>query len=225
MAGGSAMLLRSGDFDLPDHAVHEVRFSGCVGHEADEHVRTLGQSEVGHLGQPRAEYRKLSRCFVIGQTNRGRAVLRCRQGLLEVGQRLAGHQLAHDHVMPFLAAVDRFEDPADGDTDIYNMSFNIKCFIEGLYVGEGMMMPVIDPINHPEWCDTIVVDFYSLPLTNNPAYQLDGIVNIYGNVNFNITNFYCGEYYIAIKHRNSIETWSKEPVNFYDSSVSFDFTE
>lgn len=33
-----------------------------------------------------------------------------------------------------------------------------------------------------------------------------------------------GSYYIAVRHRNSIETWSSNPVSFGGSNVSYDFT-
>ncbi len=117
------------------------------------------------------------------------------------------------------------DDNCDGDTDVYNMAFNMKCFFEGYYIGNGLMAAVLDPINHPMWCDSIDVDLYSFPISSSPAYHVEGIVDINGNVSFNMTNLHCGEYYIAIKHRSSIETWSKEPVNFNESAISFDFTE
>jgi hypothetical protein len=37
-------------------------------------------------------------------------------------------------------------------------------------------------------------------------------------------NLFGSSYYIVVKHSNSIETWSKDPVQFITSPVSFDFT-
>jgi hypothetical protein len=33
-----------------------------------------------------------------------------------------------------------------------------------------------------------------------------------------------GNYYVVVKHRNSIETWSKQPQAMTDSRISYDFT-
>ena len=42
---------------------------------------------------------------------------------------------------------------------------------------------------------------------------------------FQITNAPSGSYYLVLKHRNSIETWSSSPVNYVaGSTISYNFT-
>ncbi len=45
-----------------------------------------------------------------------------------------------------------------------------------------------------------------------------------GNGLFNFFHVLNGQYYIVIKHRNSIETWSKVPITFTFYQLNYDFT-
>ncbi|MBV6479370.1 MAG: hypothetical protein HGGPFJEG_02141 [Ignavibacteria bacterium] len=51
------------------------------------------------------------------------------------------------------------------------------------------------------------------------------VLNTGGNGNFYFSQAQNGiQYYLVIKHRNSVETWSASPQSFVSSSASFDFT-
>lgn len=102
----------------------------------------------------------------------------------------------------------------------------VKMFIEGFYSGNGIMVPqLFNEGMHPDpsACDSVVVELrsavapyvtintYSALLLRNGFAQAGGYPP-------------AGYYYIVVKHRNGIETWSKNPVNFSGVSVFFDFT-
>ncbi len=63
--------------------------------------------------------------------------------------------------------------------------------------------------------------------STSPPYQIiDSSVEVMDSITFG-ADFNCfvpiGSYYIAVKHRNSIETWSSVPV-YIENDVSYDFT-
>jgi hypothetical protein len=45
-----------------------------------------------------------------------------------------------------------------------------------------------------------------------------------GTVQVTMPGTLSGDYYIAVLHRNSLETWSASPVSFAGSSISYDFS-
>ena len=105
---------------------------------------------------------------------------------------------------------------------------NLRVFIEGYYLSNGQLQPVLYNAlltNDQSICDTIFVELHnafapyaivesiqSLLLTNGTAEVLFPY-SVLGN-----------SYYLVIRHRNSIETWSKNPVLFDSFNKSFDFT-
>ncbi|MBP7243839.1 MAG: hypothetical protein KBA99_00905 [Bacteroidia bacterium] len=92
---------------------------------------------------------------------------------------------------------------------VLNVSqLNLKIFMEGFYAGlDQMNSPVGDPIVS----DTITVALYdSATVTGPPSFIITGVINKSGNGIFTFPSSVIGErFYIAIRHRNSIETWSK----------------
>ena len=92
---------------------------------------------------------------------------------------------------------------------VLNVSaLNLKIFMEGFYSGSGQMnSPVLDPFTS----DTITVALYdSATVTGPPSFVTSGVIDINGNGTFTFPSSVIGNrYYIAIRHRNSIETWSK----------------
>ena len=101
-------------------------------------------------------------------------------------------------------------------------NFNIatKVFIEGFYVGNGIMQAVVDPINYPLVCDTVEMKLampippYSILYTDTTVLFTDGTATF----NFNTLPIY-DSYYLVLKHRNAIETWSKIPFVIQSSNL------
>lgn len=94
-------------------------------------------------------------------------------------------------------------------------NLNLQILIEGLY----------NPDLNEMTADSITVYLRN----QNAPYDLvdssKSIIDQSGSGSFNFTNALNNiEYYIAIKHRNSIETWSAVTMSFTESQMSYDFT-
>jgi len=73
--------------------------------------------------------------------------------------------------------------------------------------------------------DTIVVELHSSVTPFNTIYTSKSVINTEGNGNFQFPISIIGySYYVVVKHRNSIETWSANPVQFNSNYTSYDFT-
>jgi len=106
---------------------------------------------------------------------------------------------------------------------------NLSLYLQGLYVGSGMMHPAMDASgNH--WGETIA-DHITVELhdgANYPTiiYSAPEInLNINGSASVPIPSTFSGSYYITIRHRNSIETVSTDPVSFSGSEINYSFTD
>lgn len=120
---------------------------------------------------------------------------------------------------------------ADGDglpdlVDKFSTNLSVKCFIQSFYSGGGLMRPVLANQLQPSTpgiCDTITVELHS---ASSPyalvasAYKVigqNGIVTCPFTVN-------AGNYYIVVKHRNALQTWSAAPVSLTTYNTGYDFT-
>ena len=111
-----------------------------------------------------------------------------------------------------------FEQPGES-------GLNLKLYLQGYYLGGGTMQPVL--INQglpalPTETDTIEVELhdaenFNLVDSKKAVLLTDGTVS----VNFTQPE---GTYYIAVKHRNSIQTWSKNPVVCSISTALYNFS-
>ena len=86
------------------------------------------------------------------------------------------------------------------------------------------MAAVVDPVQNPTLCDTIIAELH---YANSPfalLYSMKSTIDIYGNCSFVFPSVVLFQnYYIVLHHRNAIETWSN-PVLFNSSVMNFDFT-
>ena len=109
--------------------------------------------------------------------------------------------------------------------EVCSVTLNLKLFIEGYYLGGDSMNAVVDPVNYPLLCDTIIVELHNAVTPYNIVYTLKGVIDIFGNGKFIFPLAALNEsYYIVIKHRNAIETWSNLPVYLNNYHIAFDFT-
>lgn len=111
-------------------------------------------------------------------------------------------------------------------------TINLKLYLEGFYRGGGMMQPTLYDLGispDPTATDSITVNLWS-PLNlsaQDPDYTVNGLLHDDGTVSLNFPASITGNsFYIAIKHRNSLETWSSlpmtfDPVTFYDFSSGY----
>jgi len=105
---------------------------------------------------------------------------------------------------------------------------NVKVFLEGLYQGENLMQPHLFNLelsDSSNACDSIEVSLWSMNhLSNeNPDYKAKTILKTNGLVHFVLPSNLTGNYFVALKHRNSIEIWSAQPISFPRYNL-YDFT-
>jgi hypothetical protein len=109
------------------------------------------------------------------------------------------------------------------------VSVNLKFYIQGYYQGAGLMRQVL--YNQGETLDpnSVSTDFVIVELHNvNPPYAMSKSTIATLKTNGTLTCSFPGSttnssYYIVIKHRNTIETWSSSPVMIVPN-VTYDFS-
>jgi Putative metal-binding motif/FG-GAP-like repeat len=105
-------------------------------------------------------------------------------------------------------------------------AFQVKVLIEGLHLYGGFMMSTlfVNGMNpDPNACDSVRIELrnasnpYAIVHTNQVILYRNGFASM---------PYYpaSGSYYIVVKQRNGIETWSKNPVTFTGASVFYDFS-
>lgn len=93
-------------------------------------------------------------------------------------------------------------------------TISLRCFIEGFYNSTTNLMV----------SDTVRVKLRKKYYPYNIVDSAKSVLNNSGNGIFTFANaIYDTNYYIVVTHRNSIETWSKNPVKF-TNEVNYDFT-
>jgi hypothetical protein len=95
----------------------------------------------------------------------------------------------------------------------------VNMFIEGFYVGSGSMTEVVNP----GVTDSIQVELHAAVSPYGVLYSGNALLNTSGQTTLNIPGSFAGtSCYIVVKHRNSIETWSKTPV-VLNAGATFSF--
>jgi hypothetical protein len=105
---------------------------------------------------------------------------------------------------------------------------NLKVFIEGLYQGVNAMQPYLFNLelsDSANYCDSVEVCLWSVDHLNSasPDFCTKTILKTNGLAHFILPSDFEGDYYIALKHRNSIEIWSAQPVSIPTTNL-YDFT-
>ena len=86
------------------------------------------------------------------------------------------------------------------------------------------MIATIDPVNYPTICDSISVSIVD-SITMQTIATVKDVITTHGYGNFFFTNLVPGRhYYVAIKNRNALETWSKFAYPLDSGVLTIDFT-
>ncbi len=105
--------------------------------------------------------------------------------------------------------------------------FNLSVFIQGFYSGAGTMNTVLlnsGAGTDPDICDSITVELHDALSPSIIVESINVALHTDGTASAEFSSAVAGNsYYIVIRHRNSIETWSKDPVTF-GAVNNFDFT-
>jgi hypothetical protein len=117
--------------------------------------------------------------------------------------------------------------------NVVNCEFKIlslKLFLEGLYAGSNQMHQA-SGISEPQF-DLGIADHINVSLNEATppyalAYNFDNM-EIYADgtiPSIHLPGSISGLYYIVVKHRNSIETWSAQPIDFSGvGNINYDFS-
>jgi len=116
---------------------------------------------------------------------------------------------------------------SQGFQQTYFSKINVKLFIEGYYIGNNKMTPVLYN-QGVQSADSNQVDTVSISLLDTTnleeAYTTKGILDVYGNLDLKIPEKYLGKYfYCKISHRNSLITYTKNPI-LINTKTIVDFT-
>ncbi|MBK9401536.1 MAG: fibronectin type III domain-containing protein [Bacteroidetes bacterium] len=102
---------------------------------------------------------------------------------------------------------------------------NIKAYVEGYYIGGGLMNAVVNPGVLPTKADTFHLELRNPISPYGLVATRTELANTNGTFSVSFTGSFVGNsYYLVLKGRNIIETWSKNPVLLQSGSNTFDFS-
>jgi PKD repeat protein len=105
------------------------------------------------------------------------------------------------------------------------VNLQLKTFIQGFYLGANQQAAALNPTGAPTVCDSITV----LLASPTSPYAFTDTIKALLMTNGTVTatfpgKVYGNQYYIVLRHRNALETWSAVPVTLDATNVSYDFT-
>ena len=118
-----------------------------------------------------------------------------------------------------------YQQPESIDTGVY---INLTTFVEGFYLGNSKMQSLFN--NPSVVTEKTVADILQVKLHRSQApydsiYSCNALVNTDGTARVLFPASAIGNaYYLVIKHRNSIETWSASPVNITALGATYNFS-
>ena len=110
------------------------------------------------------------------------------------------------------------------------VTLNLTAFLEGFYYDINTMRANIFELGistDPGETDTVTVNLWAATSLGNtePDHTVKAVLHTDGTATMQFPSTLMGnEFYIAVKHRNHMETWSKLPVTF-SSITEYDFTD
>ena len=114
-----------------------------------------------------------------------------------------------------------------GSSNNSQSQLNLKAYLQGLYLGNGKMVASprsANGISPANISDTLTIELRNTTGAYSMAYSAKATIDTTGNASISFPSAALGNsYYIVVKHRNSVETWSASPVLF-STSASYDFS-
>jgi PKD repeat protein/photosystem II stability/assembly factor-like uncharacterized protein len=106
------------------------------------------------------------------------------------------------------------------------ITLNLKLWLQGFYqTASDNMIPVSSPAVNPSAGDTVDVELAASTSPYSIIYTDRKVVSVNGTVSLQFPpGAFNHSYYVVVRHRNSVETWSKVPVTFSTAVKSYDFT-
>ena len=108
------------------------------------------------------------------------------------------------------------------------ITVNMKMWLQGYYQpgGGGSMLPVLSTqgiVAPATETDSVTIELHD-PITYALVDTKIAVINTDGTVSATFGPHPFAPYYIAVKHRNSSQTWSANPVNVTGTSTPYNFT-
>lgn len=112
-----------------------------------------------------------------------------------------------------------------GFQQAYTPDLQLRLFIQGFYLGNHKMIPVLSLLGlagGSTVVDTVTVELYDTE-SLAPVYGSQALLDEDGYASMRVSEALLGRsFYVAIKHRNSIETWSAVPIQIaFDQYFDF----
>jgi hypothetical protein len=105
------------------------------------------------------------------------------------------------------------------------VTLHLKMFIQGFYKGNGAMLAALDPAGFPDICDSVTIGLAAATGSHDILYLVNSVIDTSGNGTFVFPQSAFGNsYYILVKHRSSIETWTAVPYLLNDTEFTLDLT-
>lgn len=127
--------------------------------------------------------------------------------------------------------VDTIDNPAINQqllvTEGETLSLNLKLFIEGYYNGSNAMTPVknnqdgVSPLTDVE---NITVELHNATAPYATAATASTILKTNGTATCRFPDVSSGDYFIAVRTNNSVQTWSKTPQSIGRFPLDYDFS-
>ena len=112
-------------------------------------------------------------------------------------------------------------------TPTSNVNVSLTAFLQGLYLGGSTMTAApfnADGVSSTNVADTITVELRDV-VTYATTYSSSTLLSTSGVANVTFPGASIGgSYYVVILHRNSITTWSANPVTILSSGTTYNFT-
>jgi hypothetical protein len=112
-------------------------------------------------------------------------------------------------------------------TVLTNATLNLKAYIQGYYAGSGLMTAVLsnqEVSANTNQVDTITVELRDSATGANVEASAKGVILTDGTISLSLPGLVVGNsYYIVVKHRNSLQTWSAAAVTMA-ATTSYDFS-
>ena len=101
-------------------------------------------------------------------------------------------------------------------------TYTVKCFIQGYYLGTGKMSPLLHLLgaSGSAAVDTVTIELHRAVSPFDSMYAIKGVIQNDGSMVETFPAGALGSFYIVVKHRNSIDTWSASPQTIVASGTS-----
>ncbi|MBK8685603.1 MAG: hypothetical protein IPN26_11710 [Bacteroidetes bacterium] len=103
----------------------------------------------------------------------------------------------------------------------------VKCYLQGFYEGNGKMSPVLTQsgfLSPLSYTDTITIELHETGIGFPLSSSVQGILHSNGFITCHLPLSEIGSNrYLVVKHRNSVETWSANPISV-SNLMLYDFS-